>query len=51
MFCYMCYMDYDIVVMVFDKVIKQLDKVDKKYMFMKNILFYIVKLVNVMYSK
>lgn len=48
---YMRYMDHDTALMALDKVTKQLEKADKKYMPMKNIPLHIAKSVNAMYSK
>jgi len=48
---YMRYMDHNIARIALDKVTKQLEKADKKYMPMKYIPLHIAKSVNAMYSK
>lgn len=47
----MRYMDYDTAVKALNKVKRQLDKADKKYMPMKNIPLHIAKSVNAMWSQ
>lgn len=48
---YMRYMDHDTALMALDKVTKQLEKANKKYMPMKIIPLHIAKSVNAMYSQ